>query len=75
MWNLNPEAVLKLLIILFGIGYLLYWTGKVAVQFFIGYHSKDFSAGRRKEDIRIDYVPPKKRSFDGGEYVDYEEVE
>lgn len=67
--------MLKLLIILFGIGYLLYWMGKVAMQFFIGYHSKDFAAGRRKDGVHIDYIPPKKKSFQGGDYIDYEEVE
>lgn len=32
--------------------------------------------GRAKGDIKIDYIPdqPKEKSFNGGEYVDYEEV-
>ncbi|SFH27060.1 DUF4834 family protein [Pontibacter chinhatensis] len=32
--------------------------------------------GRAKGDIKIDYIPeqPKGKTFNGGEYVDYEEV-
>ncbi|MER2999407.1 DUF4834 family protein [Pontibacter populi] len=32
--------------------------------------------GRAKGDIKIDYIPnqPDRKGFDGGEYVDYEEV-
>ena len=34
------------------------------------------SNGRAKADVKIDYIPnqPDRKSFDGGEYVDYEEV-
>ncbi|MBC5775996.1 DUF4834 family protein [Pontibacter sp. KCTC 32443] len=34
------------------------------------------SNGRAKGDIKIDYIPnqPDRRDFNGGEYVDYEEV-
>ncbi|WP_276498768.1 DUF4834 family protein [Pontibacter litorisediminis] len=32
--------------------------------------------GRAKGDVKIDYIPeqPERKSFNGGEYVDYEEV-
>ncbi|WP_266203258.1 DUF4834 family protein [Pontibacter kalidii] len=32
--------------------------------------------GRAKGDVKIDYIPeqPERKSFKGGEYVDYEEV-
>ena len=34
------------------------------------------SNGRPKGDVKIDYIPnqPDRKGFDGGEYVDYEEV-
>ena len=36
----------------------------------------DNSNGRAKGDVKIDYIPnqPDRKDFDGGEYVDYEEV-
>ncbi|MCX2741310.1 DUF4834 family protein [Pontibacter anaerobius] len=32
--------------------------------------------GRAKDGVKIDYIPeqPKRKTFNGGEYVDYEEV-
>lgn len=39
-------------------------------------HNGNTGNGRAKGDVKIDYIPnqPDRKGFDGGEYVDYEEV-
>lgn len=69
--------MLKVLIIIFGLGYLLYAAVRFALHFFVGYYTKDMrrQAHRRtSSELNIDYVPPKGRTYRGGEYIDYEEV-
>lgn len=41
-----------------------------------GNHSRNNSNGRSNGEVRIDYIPekPDRKEFNGGEYVDYEEV-
>ena len=81
--------MLKFLIIIFLVGYVLYKAGSVIFRVLSGnLNNGQYSRGNfqgqgnrpphnRKGDINIDYVPDDKKNkkdFDGGEYVDYEEL-
>lgn len=78
--------MLKFLIILILISYLLYKVGGFLWKiFFIGASNaqQQTTQGRRKahnSDLNIDYAPPegpvkKPQGYDGGDYIDYEEVD
>ena len=78
--------MLKFLIILILLSYVLYKVGGFLWKiFFIGASSaqQQTTQGRRKahnSDLNIDYAPHEERGkkpkgYDGGDYVDYEEVD
>lgn len=65
--------MLRLLLILILIGYILYKLGFFRIflyHFHQGYHRQD-----REPKIHFRRKEPRKSSFKGGEYVDFEEVE
>jgi hypothetical protein len=79
-------ALFKFLLIVFVILYLIGFVFRWFLKKFIrsaqeGYYgtqssSQAQSQSRQQGDVRIDYVPPKKKGkhFKGGDYVDYEEL-
>jgi hypothetical protein len=77
--------MLKFLIIFFAIFYLLYKVGGFLLRgFFVSSTTHQTPPHQKKSqkvpnsDLNIDYMPKdrkkSKKDFDGGEYVDYEEV-
>ena len=70
-----------LIAILYLIGFVFRWFLKKVIRSAQeGYYGtqtgQSGSQNRQQGDVRIDYVPPKKKGkhFKGGEYVDYEEL-
>lgn len=81
--------MLKFLIIIFLVGYVFYKVGGVLFRALTGtlgggQYSRENFQGRSNQNakpkggnVNIDYVPKdqqNKKDFDGGEYVDYEEL-
>lgn len=73
--------MLKTLLIAALIIYLLYKIGLLRFNFHAEVHGQDSSRNFNKKpadgNVHIDSVPPKqkqKKDFQGGEYVDYEDV-